>query len=642
MDFSNIWVLVGFSAGILLLFVLIALFFISRKSQRVMQSMLDIMTDPGRAKIRDASRILQEIMADEIDKITTNFKNIQETMRAQLNAAVALEKQLGTRNEALVTTANDAVQKISKMSGRIENTVTGLQKTVDSDQWTDIAKITNTFADTLGKTLDSITTTTDQASKQIDLIDSKIATWNEESKKLDAELQNAITTNTERFEKMTGVSETLQDRIVQTLIKAKESFEEMKNAADGYEAIIKNTNKILSTYLAKLDSFDKQTKKQLTSQMNTLTNTANAVGAQVMLTESSIEQQIKKLTEAVETVIASATETESSVRGISTELAGLTNHFETEIKDFATDVVSELKTVSGVANTTLNDTKTAANAFSESVKSMATGVRETLIEMNTAHTQLAGQSEGLIKMSTETTNQLKPLAELIEKYYAALPELANSSNAAGANLTKIIADMDEKIASIRATVEQSTQSVTESAAKLEDLTGFSRQQMIDLMSDYAKAVETMQTLNKQMMVARATAPMDAISAPATAAPKPRVSSRDFVATSGREFDKMYEQTIDLTRAMGTDIPDVVWKKYHDGDKTIFAKWLAKTVRATAKKQIQELIKSDSVFRSQATQFVRTFEKLIAAARQTDTPDKLVSALAKTDLGIIYTALGAKI
>jgi methyl-accepting chemotaxis protein len=642
MDFSNIWVLVGFSAGILLLFVLIALFFISRKSQRVMQSMLDIMTDPGRAKIRDASRILQEIMADEIDKITTNFKNIQETLRAQLNAAVALEKQLGTRNEALVTTANDAVQKISKMSGRIENTVTGLQKTVDSDQWTDIAKITDTFADTLGKTLDNITTTTDQASKQIDLIDSKIATWNEESKKLDAELQNATTTNTERFEKMAGVSDSLQDRIIQTLAKAKESFEEMKNTADGYEAVIKNTNKMLSTYLAKLDSFDKQAKKQLTNQMNMLTNTANVVGAQVMLTESSVENQIKKLTEAVETVIASATETESSVRGISTELAGLTNHFETEIKDFATDVVSELKTVSGVANTTLNDTKTAANAFSESVKSMATGVRETLIEMNTAHTQLAGQSEGLIKMSTETTNQLKPLAELIEKYYAALPELANSSNAAGANLTKIIADMDEKIASIRATVEQSTQSVTESAAKLEDLTGFSRQQMIDLMSDYAKAVETMQTLNKQMMVARATAPMDAISAPAAPAPKPRVSSRDFVATSGREFDKMYEQTIDLTRAMGTDIPDVVWKKYHDGDKTIFAKWLAKTVRATAKKQIQELIKSDSVFRSQATQFVRTFEKLIAAARQTDTPDKLVSALAKTDLGIIYTALGAKI
>ena len=643
MDFSNIWTIIGLGTGILLLFVLIGLFFISRRSQRVMQSMLDIMTEPSRAKIRDASRILQEIMADEIEKIAMNFKNIQETLGAQIGAAETMGKQLGAHNDTLVKTANDAVQKISQMSGRLDNTISGLEKTVESDKWADISKTTDKFAGSIGQTLQDIATTTSQAAEQINLIDSKIATWNEESKRLGTELQNAMTIDTESFEKMTTTSGALQEQIVQALTKAKESFEEMKSAADNYETVIKNTNKILSTYLAKLDSFDKQTKKQLTSQMNTLTNTANVVGAQVMLTESSVEKQIKKLTEAVETVIASATETESSVRGISTELAGLTNHFETEIKDFATDVVSELQTVSGVANTTLNDTKTAANAFSESVKSMATGVRETLIEMNTAHTQLAGQSEGLIKMSTETTNQLRPLAELIEKYYAALPALANSSNDAGANLTKIISELDEKIAGIRATVEQSTQSVTESATKLEDLTGHSRQQMIDLMSDYAKAVDTMQTLNKQMMVARATAPMDAISSGAgTDAPKPRVSSRDFIAQSGREFDKMYEQTIDLTRAMGADIPDIVWKKYHDGDKTVFAKWMAKTVRATAKKQIQELIKSDSVFRSQATQFVRTFEKLVAAARQTDTPDKLVAALAKTDLGIIYVALGAKI
>ena len=231
---------------------------------------------------------------------------------------------------------------------------------------------------------------------------------------------------------------------------------------------------------------------------------------------------------------------------------------------------------------------------------------------------------------------------MIEKYYVALPALTQSSNDAGENLTKIIAALDEKVASIKETVAQSAQSISESATKLEDLTGNSRQQMIDLMSDYAKAVDTMQSLNKQMMVARATAPMDAIGTAAQNTPKPRVSSRDFIANSGRELDKMYDQALDLTRAMGGDIPDVVWKKYHDGDKTVFAKWMAKTMRATAKKQIQELIKSDSVFRSQATQFVRTFDKLLTAARQTDTPEKLVAALSKTDLGIIYAALGAKI
>ena len=233
------------------------------------------------------------------------------------------------------------------------------------------------------------------------------------------------------------------------------------------------------------------------------------------------------------------------------------------------------------------------------------------------------------------------MSELIDKYYGALPELARQSGDAGIGLGKIVSELDEKIAAIRDTVEKSTVAVADSAVKLENLAGQSRQQMIDLMSDYAKAVDTMQTLNKQMMVARAAAPMDAIKSVGATAPMPRASGRDFLESSTREFDKMYEQTIDLTRAMGGEIPDVVWKKYHDGDKTIFAKWMAKIIKAANKKQIRDLLKSDSVFRSQATQFVRSFDKIMAAAKQTDNADKLTAGLIKTDLGVIYSAISAQ-
>ena len=101
---------------------------------------------------------------------------------------------------------------------------------------------------------------------------------------------------------------------------------------------------------------------------------------------------------------------------------------------------------------------------------------------------------------------------------------------------------------------------------------------------------------------------------------------------------MHEQTVDLTRATGVDIPDVIWTKYHDGDKAIFSKWLAKMLGAADKKQIRETLKNDSVFRSQATQFVRSFNKIMTSAESVDNPDKVVAALLKTDLGKIYTAL----
>ena len=60
--------------------------------------------------------------------------------------------------------------------------------------------------------------------------------------------------------------------------------------------------------------------------------------------------------------------------------------------------------------------------------------------------------------------------------------------------------------------------------------------------------------------------------------------------------------------------------------------------AADKKQVREMLKSDSVFRSQATQFVRSFDKVLAAAKQADNSDKLASTLMKTDLGQIYVAL----
>lgn len=396
-------------------------------------------------------------------------------------------------------------------------------------------------------------------------------------------------------------------------------------------------DRLLDGYLDKMETFSKQSKKQLTSQMNTLTNTANVVGGQVRLAESSIDKQIRKLTDAVEKLMSSASATEGAVRGISTEIATLTKHFDGEIKEFATGVVSELKTVSGVANITLENTRGAANAFSDSVKAMATGVRETLIEMNTAHTQLSGQSENLIKMSNETTAQLQPLSELIEKYYAALPDLSKDSVETSERLEKIVASLTEKVNLMKTAVDESTDAVSQSAIKLEDLAGTSRQQMIDLMSDYAKAVNTMQTLNKQMMVARATAPMDAIkTAPMESFGK--ISSADFLAQSEKMFEKLHEQSQDLTRATGADIPDVVLKKYHAGDKTIFSKWLAKMMNAADKKQIRNMIKSDTVFRSQATQFVRSFDKIMNGAREADNADKLATTLLKTDLGQIYMAL----
>ena len=631
-----LWIICGTIGGLLVV-ALAVLFFVSRKSQRVMQSLLTLMTRPERARVADAVRVLNTILADEISKMESGFNNMRDALNGQIAVAQELKKSLGEQNDKLVMTADDATRKIAVMAQRLENTVSDLRGVVGAPDWDNVGATTEKFSATVNELLSKIDTTSQDTTERIAQIQGYIDSWVVTGETLSGQLKSEFDSNAEQMKNATAEYENMTQKIEEMTKTTATGFESVKVAASDYEDVMTKNNKLLDEHLEKMDTFSKQAKKQLTTQMNTLTNTANVVGAQVRLAESSVEKQVQKLTDAVEVLMGSASSTEAAIRNISTELATLTNRFNGEIKDFATAVVSELKTVSGVANTTLENTKTAAGAFSESVKAMATGVRETLIEMNTAHTQLSGQSANLIKMSAETTAQLQPLSELIEKYYAALPDLARDSVETGDNLQKIVASLNEKIDLMKTTVAESTTTVADSAAKLEDLAGQSRQQMIDLMSDYAKAVNTMQTLNKQMMVARATAPMDAIST-APGATFGRVSGQDFLKQSERMFEKLHEQTLDLTRATGAEIPDVVWKKYHGGDKTIFSKWLAKMMAAADKKQIREMLKSDAVFRSQATQFVRSFDKILAGAQQADNSDKLAATLLKTDLGQIYIAL----
>lgn len=641
MDFTQI-LLIG--AGVLcgmLAIVLGVLFFVSRRSQRVMESLLQLMTQPDRARVADASRVLQTILADEIAKIESSFQTMRDTLNAQIASANELKQELTVQNEKLVTTADDATKKVALMSQRLDNTVLGLHNIVSSGGWTDVQNTTDNFSTTVNALLTQIDTTSTATAEQIATIQSQIDGWVATSETLGQNLKEAYNTNDEQMKNLSQQSDNLQQQLQTLAQSVADGFNGVKTAAADYETVMTTNDKLLNEHLTKMDTFSKQSKKQLTSQMNSLTNTSNAVGGQVRLAEASIEKQTNKLTAAVETLMDSAARTETSVRGISNELATLTNRFNGEIKEFATAVVSELKTVSGVANTTLENTKTSANAFSESVKAMATGVRETLIEMNTAHTQLSGQSANLIKMSAETTAQLQPLSELIERYYSALPDLSQGSVEAGEKLQQIVASLNEKIGLMKSTVAESTDTISASAIKLEDLAGQSRQQMIDLMSDYAKAVNTMQTLNKQMMVARATAPMDAMGV----APAPtygRVSATDFLKQAERAFENMHDLSLDLTRATGAEIPDVVWKKYHAGDKTIFSKWLAKMMNAADKKQVREMLKNDTVFRRQATQFIRAFDKIMSGAHNVDNPDTVSATLLKTDLGQIYAVLKAHI
>lgn len=623
--------------GCLLFIVLGFVFLISRKYQNAMQVLLEMMVHPDQTKIRSAARVLQTLLKDEMNKIDNNFKLLSETLEGQIQHAEQIKQELSVQNEKLVELADEATKKIANTSQRLENTVEGLQNIVNSGSWQDVQNTTDSFSTNIEILMNKIAETTATTSTKAEQINAQITQCIDNEKQIAEQLQSSFTSSNENMTNITNSATDLQQRLTDLSTSVTDGFNNIKASSVDYDETMHTNDKLLNDYLTKMSEFTKRSNKELIRQANTLTETANIVASAVRLAETSIDKQIHKLETAIESLNNSTTSTQTSVRGVASELTGLTNKFNDEIHDFSNGVVKELQDVSGVANTTLENTKNAATEFANSVKSMGVGVRETLIEMNKAHTQLSGQSENLIKMSQDTTEQLKPLSELIEKYYKALPDLSAGSKDMSENIEQIVNTLVEKIELMKNTLTESLSNMTTSSSQLGNLAGESRQQMIDLMSDYAKAVEAMQSLNKQMAVARATAPMEAIK-DIPVQKFAALSTKDFLANSEKLFEKLYEQSVDLTRASGADIPEIIWKKYNDGDNKIFAKWLVKMFAASDKKQIKEMLKNDKVFYSQAVQFVRNFEKILNGAEQTDDAAKVKNALLKTDLGVIYTTI----
>ena len=358
---NHILMIICGGLGFFLAVVLGMLFFVSRRSQKVMESMMTLMTRPERAKVHDAARVLQTILADEISKIRDNFQSMSGALAAQIDAAQNLKQELGTHNDNLVDIANDAVKKLSQMTQRLDNTVSGLTAVVDSVSWREVSDSAERFTSNLNELLAKIDTTSQEVTDKTDRIQTQIDNWMAGGEKMAAQLQSGFDSNIGQMRELGTQTDNMQQRLDALAQTTATGFQAVRAAAADYGELLENNDKLLAGHLTKMDTFTKQSKKQLAAQMNTLTSTANVVGGQVRLAESSIEKQVRKLTDAVETLMASAATTEASVRGISTELATLTNRFNGEIKEFASGVVGELKTVSGVANTTLENTRAAAD-----------------------------------------------------------------------------------------------------------------------------------------------------------------------------------------------------------------------------------------------------------------------------------------
>ena len=114
------------------------------------------------------------------------------------------------------------------------------------------------------------------------------------------------------------------------------------------------------------------------------------------------------------------------------------------------------------------------------------------------------------------------------------------------------------------------------------------------------------------------------------------TSRDlFLRFATEVIDELNKMAVDINGLLDDDIPDDVWKAFHKGDRSIFARRLVRNKDTYTVPALEQLFEKDNRFRDLVTRYMKKFESLLVQGGKADPEDMLRATFLTADVGKLY-------
>lgn len=118
-----------------------------------------------------------------------------------------------------------------------------------------------------------------------------------------------------------------------------------------------------------------------------------------------------------------------------------------------------------------------------------------------------------------------------------------------------------------------------------------------------------------------------------------VRARDTLAARSEKLvEALNLASVDVARLLSIDVGDSDWQRWLKGDRSVFARAVARGFDKDSARRIARLHQHDPEFRGEAKLFLDTFESLLKRVTTDPDGDNLATTLLSSDLGRIYAAL----
>ncbi len=313
---------------------------------------------------------------------------------------------------------------------------------------------------------------------------------------------------------------------------------------------------------------------------------------------------------------------------------------QTRLMELAADKAvrhtTEVAKVFQLQTLALADGSSAAN---QAVQDLRRGVHEELDAFkelsgdfeklhNDVQTSLATRTEALTKVSEESRQTAESLSREVDGQRDKLSKLAEDA-------LKQVEDISVRAETAASGLEGAANKALERAEVLTEIL----RKDTDIVSQVNEKVSTLATTFGQQARDLTHASEEATRQALVLREDKSSNKRDaFLRGATILIDDLNSSAIDLNKILDADLPEEYWKRYHKGDRSIFARSILKKKDLYDTREVKRYFETNQAFRNQVNRYLDQFDNLMSQARECDSEDVLAATFMTADVGKLYILL----
>lgn len=396
---------------------------------------------------------------------------------------------------------------------------------------------------------------------------------------------------------------------------------------DGLVHSIADTEARIDTVLKK-GSEQTQT---LAASMSALDETAQAMGASIVAGNEQARQVIATAEELLTALDAAAREMDESMPEALTRL----DLRIAQSRKVVADSKPELLALVTAAESTHDAIEAIAGVISTQRDTLAHMSQSLLETLDTGRDRIEGV-QAIADSTIETTRRFadESAPQLVE----ALVRIRETANVASEHARKTLGQV------IPDTAQRLEDESADALGRAIDRTVNRQIEQLSVTAEaaVATAMRASERLTQQMLkIAEATAAVETRIEEARA--EREEGDRDhFARRVSLLIEAMNSSSIDITKALSTEVTDSAWAAYLKGDRGVFTRRAVRLLDTGQAREIAGLYDSDPDFRDQVNRYIHDFEAMLRQVLSLRDGSPLGVTLLSSDMGKLYVVLAQAI